>query len=176
MKICSVWDNGEDFGNFVPVAWDGIWYKNWNLLLEGCICLNVLAINFFFCNLTCWRFECFKDLVSHTQQNKICCLWDTNFVELSYLQQVKLWKKKIVAKTFGQIQFHIFVSNNMSWHWNSSKLPISWPLLHTQNLWRHRNYKRLTDWSSKAFFFYNLQVSFDLSLQNIQIICVFSDH
>ena len=34
-----------------------------NLLLEGCICPNVLEINFFLHNLTCWR--CFKKLVSH---------------------------------------------------------------------------------------------------------------
>ena len=33
------------------------WYKNLDLLLEGCIYLNVLARNFFFHNLTFWRYK-----------------------------------------------------------------------------------------------------------------------
>ena len=31
-----------------------------------------------------------------------CCVWDTKSVKLSYLQQVKLWRKKFIAKTLGQ--------------------------------------------------------------------------
>ena len=32
-----------------------------------------------------------------------CCVWDTKSLKPSYLQQVKLWKKKFIAKTVGQI-------------------------------------------------------------------------
>ena len=60
----------------VPVLRDAICYKKLNLLLEWCICPKVLVINFFFHNLTCLRYEDFKDLVSHRQQKK-CVAYGT---------------------------------------------------------------------------------------------------
>ena len=87
----------------VPVPRDAIRYKNLNLLPEDCTCPNILAISFFYQNLSCLRYEGLnKDLVSHTQQEK-CCIWKISFLELSHLQQVTFWKKKIIAKTLQQI-------------------------------------------------------------------------
>ena len=57
-------------------ARNAISYQILNLLLEACICSNVLAINFFFHNLTCQRYEVFKYLVSYTQHNK-CVAYGT---------------------------------------------------------------------------------------------------
>ena len=69
-KVCCVWDNVPDFGNFEESPCQGILFdiKAWTCYWKGPIYHNVLAINFFFHNLTCWRYEHFKHLVSHTQQ------------------------------------------------------------------------------------------------------------
>ena len=53
-----------------------ILYKNLNLLLEGRICPNVLATNFFFHNLTCGKQKDFTNLKPHTQQKK-CVAYGT---------------------------------------------------------------------------------------------------
>ena len=61
----------------------------------------------------------------------MCCVWDTYFLKLSYIQQAKLLKKKIIAKTLGQntfsvaVSIKVFVSSNMPWHMDFSKLPKS---------------------------------------------------
>ena len=83
---------------FVPR--DSIRCKNLNLLLELCLCpMLFLAINFFFHNLTCWRYEGFKNLISHTQQKK--CMGHVFFRDF-ISSAIKFWKKFIV-KTLGQI-------------------------------------------------------------------------
>ena len=69
----------------------------------------------------------------------MCCLWNTYFLELSYLQQVKLWNKKFIAKTLGYIhpfdsRFKFLYQFNMLWHRDSSKFPKSWPLPYTQQI------------------------------------------
>ena len=36
-RICCIWDSGQNSGISVPVPKDTIWYKDLNLLLEGCV-------------------------------------------------------------------------------------------------------------------------------------------
>ena len=85
-----------------------------------------LAINFFFHELAYWRYEGFKYSVPHTQQKKN---------ELSDLQQVKSWRRKIIDKTMGKI--HPFNSRFKFLYQIiclGTVTSNSWPLCHTQQI------------------------------------------
>ena len=69
-------------------------YKTLKLLLKGYICPNVLTINFFQ-NLIV---EDMKSLKNTCPIHFFCCVWEIKFLKPSYLQQVKSWKKKFIAK------------------------------------------------------------------------------
>ena len=89
--------------------------QNLNLYLVGCICPNVLVINFF------------KDLVSHTQQKK-CYIFSKSNYE----------RKHLLPKHWGKYTLSIgclsFVSKNIPWKKDSSELSKSCSLFHTQQI------------------------------------------
>ena len=95
--------------------------------------------------LFCLRFSengCYRFSVPYAPE-EMYCVRDTCFLELSYLQQIKLWKKKFVAKLLEQAHpFHSKVKflyqitcfGNMLWQRNSSKMSKSRPLSHLQQM------------------------------------------
>ena len=93
-----------------------ILYKNLNELSEGCICLNVLAINLFVHNWPCWRYEGFRNL-DPIQTEKMYCVLKIYFLNLSYdeiqIMQEEIYRQNIGANTPFQLQIQVFVMKNM---------------------------------------------------------------
>ena len=87
-----------------PLTRNVIWSKNMNLLLEGFIFPNVWAMNFFFHNFNCWRYEALKTYMSLMQDIFSVAYETLKFLKSTYLQQVKSQKKKVIAKSLRQIQ------------------------------------------------------------------------
>ena len=88
-----------------------------------------------------WRVPVSRNTILYKNLNLLLkgCICPNVLVKLSYLQQVKFWKKKnyyqnIEGNTSFQWQVQVFASNNMPWRRNSSKFPKSWPLFHTQQI------------------------------------------
>ena len=79
--------------------------------MEGCICPNALGINFYFRNLTCWRYKGFKNLVSDTVLKKCVAYGTLIFLELSYLQQSNLKEKMYCQNIGGKYTVSIAVSS-----------------------------------------------------------------
>ena len=74
-KLCCVWDNGKEFDNF----WKGCLAKRCFLIQKfetiiGRVYLPLMfsIITFFFHNLTCWRYEGFKDKVVSVTFSLVC--------------------------------------------------------------------------------------------------------
>ena len=87
-----------------PLTRNVIWSKNMNLFLEGFIFPNVWAMDLFFHNFNCWRYEALKMYMS-LMQDIFSIVYETlKCLKSTYLQQVKSWKKKVIARSLGQIQ------------------------------------------------------------------------
>ena len=116
----------------VPFPSDAIWYEKLNLFLEGCIFLHVLAINIFFHNLTWWRYESFKNLVSLGNRNVLRIYVALIFQNVHVFSKSNYERKNLLSKHSGKYTPSIagssFVSNDMPWHRNPLKMPRSWLL------------------------------------------------
>ena len=114
--ICCLWDNSQDFDNFEESLCQVKLFdtKNLNLLLRWCIYPNILAVNFFFHNLFCWRYEGFKDLVPHSCQKKCGHIHFRDVLSsASQIMKEKIYCQNIGEEIPFQHQIRVFVSNNI---------------------------------------------------------------
>ena len=101
-KICCIWDNGKDFGNLEESLCQGSLFdtKTWTCYWKG-VFAPMLWQQIFSCFIV-WFSEDIKNKCP-IRKTFYCCVWSIRFLKPSYLQKVKLWKKKFSWKFLYQI-------------------------------------------------------------------------